>query len=177
VLTHDDAVRVLEQVTDPEIPVLTIADLGILRDVAVAADGAVQVDITPTYSGCPAMDEITADVRAALLAAGAPVVDVRLVLEPAWTTDWMSAAGRRKLAEYGIAPPGPRAAGAPVPLELGYRPGLGAGGPAGDGTPPPACPRCGSTATEELARFASTACKSLWRCTACREPFDHFKEF
>ncbi|MFC5382687.1 1,2-phenylacetyl-CoA epoxidase subunit PaaD [Aquipuribacter nitratireducens] len=169
-LARDDAVRVLEQVTDPEIPVLTIADLGVLRDVVVADDGAVRVDITPTYSGCPAMDEITADVRGALLAAGAPAVDVRIVLDPAWTTDWLSADGRRKLAEYGIAPPGPRAAGGPVPLELGYRPGLGPG-------VAPACPRCGGTDTEELARFASTACKSLWRCLTCREPFDHFKEF
>ncbi|WP_336921357.1 1,2-phenylacetyl-CoA epoxidase subunit PaaD [Aquipuribacter sp. SD81] len=172
-LTPDDAVRVLEQVTDPEIPVLTIADLGILRGVTVTDDGTVRVDITPTYSGCPAMDEITADVRSALLGAGAAGVDVRLVLEPSWTTDWMSADGRRKLAEYGIAPPGPRPSGGPVPLELGYRPGLGAG----DGTPAPTCPRCGSRDTEELARFASTACKSLWRCRACREPFDHFKEF
>lgn len=172
VLSREEAVRVLEQVTDPEIPVLTIADLGILRGVRVDPDGTAHVDITPTYSGCPAMDEIRADVDAALRRAGAPAVDVRLVLEPAWTTDWMSEQGRVKLTEYGIAPPGPRAPGGPVPLELGYRPGL-----VGDGTPPPVCPRCGSAATEELARFASTACKSLWRCTACREPFDHFKEF
>jgi len=167
-----DALRVLEQVTDPEIPVLTIADLGILRDVSVDEAGVVHVDITPTYSGCPAMDEIRADVRSALLGAGAAAVDVRLVLHPAWTTDWMSVDGRRKLLAYGIAPPGPRAVGGPVAVELGYRPGM-----VGDGTDPPACPRCGSDAAEELARFASTACKSLWRCTACREPFDHFKEF
>jgi ring-1,2-phenylacetyl-CoA epoxidase subunit PaaD len=166
------ALRALEQVTDPEIPVLTIADLGILREVVVDEAGTVHVDITPTYSGCPAMDEIRADVRAALERAGARGVDVRLVHSPAWTTDWMTEDGRRKLAEYGIAPPGPRPAAGPVAVELGYRPGL-----VGDGTPAPACPRCGSAATEELARFASTACKSLWRCTACREPFDHFKEF
>jgi ring-1,2-phenylacetyl-CoA epoxidase subunit PaaD len=172
-LDRDEALRVLAQVTDPEIPVLTIADLGILRDVRVDPDGAVHVDITPTYSGCPAMDEIRADVRTALERAGAPEVDVRLVLDPVWTTDWMSTEGRRKLAEYGIAPPGPRPAGGPVALELGYRPGLGDT----DGTPAPSCPRCGSGDTEELARFASTACKSLWRCLACREPFDHFKEF
>lgn len=166
------ALLVLEQVTDPEIPVLTIADLGILRDVVVDEAGTVHVDITPTYSGCPAMDEIRTDVRAALERAGAPAVDVRLVLAPAWTTDWLSEAGRDKLVEYGIAPPGPRPAG-PVEVELGYRPGLGRhGGDAGA----PACPRCGSPATEELARFASTACRSLWRCTACREPFDRFKE-
>lgn len=171
-LTREQALHVLEQVTDPEIPVLTIADLGILRDVRVDPDGTTHVDITPTYSGCPAMDEIRADVAAALAREGVTAVDVRLVLQPSWTTDWMSEAGRRKLAEYGIAPPGPRPDGGPVPLDLGYRPGL-----AGDGTPSPTCPRCGSDRTEELARFASTACKSLWRCTACREPFDHFKEF
>jgi ring-1,2-phenylacetyl-CoA epoxidase subunit PaaD len=173
VLDRDEALRVLEQVTDPEIPVLSIADLGILRDVRVDADGTVHVDITPTYSGCPAMDEIRTDVAAALRRAGAQQVDVRLVLDPVWTTDWMSADGRRKLAEYGIAPPGPRPAGGPVPLDLGYRPGLAGT----DGTPAPPCPRCGSDQVEETARFASTACKSLWRCLACREPFDHFKEF
>ncbi len=171
-MDREGALRVLEQVTDPEIPVLTIGDLGILRSVEVDEAGTVHVDITPTYSGCPAMDEIRADVRTALEGAGAAAVDVRLVLSPPWTTDWMSEAGRRALAAYGIAPPGPRAAGGPVALELGYRPGL-----VGDGTDAPACPRCGSAATEELARFASTACKSLWRCTACREPFDRFKEF
>lgn len=167
-----DVLRVLEQVTDPEIPVLTIADLGILREVSVDEAGAVHVDITPTYSGCPAMDEIRSDVRAALQHAGAGSVEVRLVLHPAWTTDWLSPAGRQKLLAYGIAPPGPRPVGGPVAVELGYRPDL-----AGDGTDVPACPRCGSPATEELARFASTACKSLWRCTDCREPFDHVKEF
>lgn len=172
-LDRDEALRVLQQVTDPEIPVLTIADLGILREVRVDEAGTVHVDITPTYSGCPAMDEIRADVGAALARAGVERVDVRLVHHPAWTTDWMSADGRRKLVEYGIAPPGPRPAGGPVAVELGYRPGLAGT----DGTPAPACPRCGSAATQELSRFASTACKSLWRCTDCREPFDHFKEY
>ena len=109
-----DALRVLEQVTDPEIPVLTIADLGILRAVEVDEAGTVHVDITPTYSGCPAMDEIRTDVRTALEGAGATAVDVRLVHPPAWTTDWMTEAGRRKLAAYGIAPPGARPAGGPV---------------------------------------------------------------
>jgi len=170
---RDTVLRVLEQVTDPEIPVLTIADLGILRDVRVDPGGTVHVDITPTYSGCPAMDEIRADVGAALARAGVEHVDVHLVHHPAWTTDWMSADGRRKLLEYGIAPPGPRPSGGPVALELGYRPALAGT----DGTPSPACPLCGSVATEELARFASTSCKSLWRCTDCHEPFDHFKEF
>ena len=156
-------------VCDPEIPVLTIADLGILRDVQVsrepsAADGgmvpAVQVTITPTYSGCPAMDTITADVLETLRDGGFGHVRVDLVLSPAWTTDWMSDAGRRKLTEYGIAPPATEAERrrGPVSLTLGRR-----------------CPQCGSLDTEQLSRFGSTACKSLWRCRACREPFDHFK--
>jgi ring-1,2-phenylacetyl-CoA epoxidase subunit PaaD len=145
-------------VPDPEIPVLTIEDLGVLRDVWFEGD-RVTVTITPTYSGCPAMDTITADVRTALADAGHPDADVRTVLAPAWTTDWMSEAGRRKLVEYGIAPPGPRpAAGGPVALRLAVR-----------------CPHCGSSETRESSRFGSTACKSLWVCGACREPFDHFK--
>lgn len=150
--------EVLAQVTDPEIPVITIEDLGILRDVTV--DGtAITVTITPTYSGCPAMDEIRADIRTALAAHGWEDVVVQLVLSPAWTTDWMSADGRRKLEEYGIAPPR-RTRSGPVAVSLG---GL-------------TCPQCGSRDTEELSRFASTACKSMWRCKACREPFDHFKD-
>ncbi len=157
--TVERARAVLAEVTDPEIPVLTIADLGVLRDVAVAGDRVV-VTITPTYSGCPAMDEIRADVTAVLAAAGWADVEVRTVLSPAWTTDWMTERGRERLREYGIAPPGPRAAG-PVALTLGRR---------------PACPQCGSGQTEELTRYASTSCKALWRCLGCREPFDHFKE-
>ena len=143
---------------DPEVPVLTIDDLGILREVRVAADGAVEVDLTPTYSGCPAVEAIEQDVEAALAAAGFTDVRVRRVLAPAWTTDRISDDGRRKLLEYGIAPPsGTRPAG-PVPVQLGVR-----------------CPQCGSPRTSELSRFGSTACKSLWRCDDCREPFDHFK--
>ena len=152
--------EVLSSVTDPEIPVLTIEDLGILRDVAV--DGtAVTVTITPTYSGCPAMQEIQTSIAAALAACGLRDVTVRTVLSPAWTTDWMSEQGRRKLREYGIAPPGVRTAG-PVLVPLGPR-------------HLPACPQCGSADTEELTRFSSTACKAMWRCRSCREPFDHFK--
>ena len=146
-------------VPDPEIPVLTIEDLGILRDVEVADDGHVRVTITPTYSGCPAMDAIRADVIAALAAEGYGDVSVDLVLSPAWSTDWMSEEGRHKLEEYGVAPPAPREPGAPVPLTLSLR-----------------CPQCGSPDTRELSRFGSTACKSLWVCNACREPFDHFKK-
>jgi ring-1,2-phenylacetyl-CoA epoxidase subunit PaaD len=161
VVTATDPREVLAQVTDPEIPVLTIDDLGVLRDVQVS-DGRVVVTITPTYSGCPAMDEIRADITTALQAAGWPEVEVRTVLSPAWTTDWMSADGRRKLREHGIAPPAPREAG-PVLVQLGRQPSV-------------ACPQCGSTDTEQLTRFGSTSCKSMWRCRSCREPFDHFRE-
>jgi ring-1,2-phenylacetyl-CoA epoxidase subunit PaaD len=154
---------VAAEVPDPEIPVLTIADLGILREVREEADGSVQVRITPTYSGCPAMEAIRADVVAALRDHGYGDVSVEMVLAPAWTTDWMSDEGRRKLADYGIAPPEPGLGtldrrGGPVPLTLSVR-----------------CPRCGSPDTRELSRFGSTACKALWACNACREPFDHFK--
>jgi ring-1,2-phenylacetyl-CoA epoxidase subunit PaaD len=145
-------------VPDPEIPVLTIDDLGILRDVAVDDRHRVHVQITPTYSGCPAMDAIRADVTEALAAEGFAEVTVELVLSPAWTTDWMSEEGKRKLEEYGIAPPATVPEDGPVPLTLSLR-----------------CPQCGSPDTRELSRFGSTACKSLWVCNACREPFDHFK--
>ena len=148
--------EVAAQVLDPELPVLTIEDLGILREVAVR-DGGVHVTITPTYAGCPAMDAIRADVEAAAREAvpGCPVV-VHTVLAPAWSTDDVTEAGRRKLAEAGIAPPD--ADSSTTGLTLTIR-----------------CPRCGSPDTRELSRFGSTACKSLWRCTACGEPFDHFK--
>lgn len=145
----------LEAVTDPEIPVLTIADLGVLRDVRVD-DGGIEVTITPTYSGCPAMTAITLDIHAAL--AGLGPVRVRTVLAPAWTTDWITEDGRRKLLEYGIAPP-PQAAGRGALL----------------GHAEPACPLCGSQETELLSAFGSTACKALHRCLRCREPFDAFK--
>ncbi len=141
---------------------LTIDDLGILRDVQVDERGHVDVTITPTYSGCPAMDAIRSDVERALVAEGYDDVDVRLVLSPAWTTDWMSEAGKRKLRDFGIAPPQPRAGaaqdGGVVLVALSVR-----------------CPQCGSPETHELSRFGSTACKALWVCDACKEPFDHFK--
>jgi ring-1,2-phenylacetyl-CoA epoxidase subunit PaaD len=124
------------------------------------------VTITPTYSGCPAMAEIEADVRSALAQRGWSDVTVRTVLSPAWTTDWMTDEGRRKLREFGIAPPSPRTAG-PVLVQLGPRPRA----PQDE----VACPHCGSAQTEELTRFASTSCKALWRCRSCREPFDYFK--
>jgi ring-1,2-phenylacetyl-CoA epoxidase subunit PaaD len=144
-------------VTDPEIPVLSIADLGVLRDVTVT-DTGVEVAITPTYSGCPAMNMIALEIEMALEQAGIAPARVKTVLSPAWTTDWMTAEGRAKLAEYGIAPP-PQAAGRRALF----------------GEPTVQCPRCLSTDTEELTAFGSTACKSLRRCRACREPFDAFK--
>jgi ring-1,2-phenylacetyl-CoA epoxidase subunit PaaD len=152
------ALAIAGEVADPEIPVLTIADLGVLRDARVDDRGQVELDITPTYSGCPAMSMIALNVETALAEAGI-AARTRLVLSPAWTTDWMTQEGRDKLRAYGIAPPAPRATRRAL---FGL-----------DETS--ACPRCGSTETEKLSEFGSTACKSLWRCTACREPFDHFK--
>ena len=172
-LSRDELRRVLEQVVDPEIPVLTIADLGVLRDVTVEGEHVV-VTVTPTYSGCPAMDEIRADVRAALQSAGVTDVEVRTVLAPAWTTAWMTEQGREKLAAFGIAPPtGRHLAAGPVDLVLGRPLAV-----LPDAVLPDAvrCPQCGSGDTEELTRFASTSCKALWRCRSCREPFDHFKD-
>jgi ring-1,2-phenylacetyl-CoA epoxidase subunit PaaD len=146
-------------VCDPEIPVLSIADLGVLR--AVRRDGGtVEVVITPTYTGCPAMNMIALEIETALAAAAIAPARVVTVLAPAWTTDWITEAGREKLRAYGIAPP----------------PRSGRGALFGrDARAAPACPRCGSADTEEISRFGSTACKALWRCRACREPFDLFK--
>jgi len=145
------------EVVDPEIPVLTIADLGVLREVTVTA-GGVEVAITPTYSGCPAMNMIALEIEIALQRAGFADPKVRTVLSPAWTTDWMSEHGRQKLREYGIAPPQP-----------------GGGRRALFGVEQVACPQCGSGDTEVLSEFGSTSCKALWRCRSCREPFDYFK--
>jgi ring-1,2-phenylacetyl-CoA epoxidase subunit PaaD len=150
---------VLEGVTDPELPFLTIADMGILRDVRIAPDGeTVEVAITPTYSGCPAMDAIALDIVAALARAGFPDVRIERVPSPAWTTDWLTPAARQKLRANGIAPPqqaqGKRALFA---------------------EPAVACPSCGSTATERVSEFGSTPCKAHYRCRACREPFQYFK--
>jgi ring-1,2-phenylacetyl-CoA epoxidase subunit PaaD len=155
--------RVAEQVPDPELPMLTLADLGVLRDVEVSGDGTVVASLTPTYSGCPAMAEMRADVAARLRDAGYARVDIRTVLNPPWTSDWITESGRRKLAEHGIAPPGTAPRG-PVPLVLSR---TRAAVP---------CPRCGSADTEETSRFAATSCKALWRCRACREPFEYVKE-
>ncbi|MCD7442537.1 phenylacetate-CoA oxygenase subunit PaaJ [Streptomyces lincolnensis] len=158
--------RVAEQVPDPELPMLTLADLGVLRDVEVTGDGTVVASLTPTYSGCPAMAEMRADVAARLREAGYARVEIRTVLNPPWTTDWITPQGRRKLTEHGIAPPGaaPRPASGPLPLVLSPT------------RRTVACPRCGSADTEETSRFAATSCKALWRCRTCREPFEYVKE-
>lgn len=149
-------------VPDPELPMLTVADLGILRGVATEGERLV-VTITPTYSGCPALREIAHDLRRRLTASGFAEVDVRTVLAPAWSSDWITAEGRRKLSAAGIAPPhaAPARSG-PVPLTLTRR-------------EPVACPRCGSADTTRTAAFGATACKALFRCESCREPFEHVK--
>ncbi|MZE78168.1 1,2-phenylacetyl-CoA epoxidase subunit PaaD [Streptomyces xinghaiensis] len=149
-------------VPDPELPMLSLAELGVVRGLRLLGPGRVEVELTPTYTGCPAVGTMAADIERVLQEDGIPEVTVRTVLSPPWTTDAISAEGRRKLQESGIAPPrpgGPAAAGGPVPVELSLR-----------------CPNCGSTDTTLLSRFSSTACKALRRCDACREPFDHFKE-
>ncbi len=155
---------VLQQVLDPEVPALSVCDLGIVREVQVQADGALVVALTPTYSGCPATEAIELAVREALHAAGFADVRTELRRAPAWTTDWITAEGRAKLKAYGIAPPGhlQQAPDGTVPIRIVRRETI-------------ACPRCDSPDTERLSAFGSTACKALYRCRACREPFEHFK--
>ena len=155
---------VLDSVLDPEVPALSVRDLGIVRDV-VELDRGLEIVLTPTYSGCPATEVIEHDVCAAIDAAGLGPAHVRLQRAPAWTTAWISDAGRRKLRDYGIAPPGPVDADAGVPIRIVRR----------SAPPPLVCPRCSSLNTERLAAFGSTACKALHRCLACGEPFEHFK--
>jgi ring-1,2-phenylacetyl-CoA epoxidase subunit PaaD len=153
---------VAAETPDPELPMLTLADLGILRDVSEDGDGVVAT-ITPTYSGCPAMREISHDLLHRLHRAGYRDVEVRTRLAPAWTSDWITPDGRRKLAAAGIAPPSDagRPSG-PIPLTLGRPRAIG-------------CPRCGSTDTTQTAAFSATACKALYRCDDCREPFEAVK--
>jgi ring-1,2-phenylacetyl-CoA epoxidase subunit PaaD len=149
----------LSQVEDPEIPVLTIADLGILRSVEFDTTGQVVVTITPTYSGCPAMQTIEVAIKSVLQDANIFAFEVKSVLSPAWTTDWMTEAGREKLCAYGIAPPVGQASKRTL---LGEQPIV-------------KCPQCQSTQTSMVSQFGSTACKSLWKCHECKEPFDYFK--
>jgi ring-1,2-phenylacetyl-CoA epoxidase subunit PaaD len=154
---------VLGTVLDPEVPVVSVIDLGIIRAVDDSAD-ALTVDVTPTYSGCPATEVIEQSIVAALEAAGLGPTRIRMQRAPAWTSDWISAAGRAKLRGYGIAPPGPADPTLGAPLRFVPR-----------AVAPLACPRCESLQTERIAAFGSTACKALWRCRACGEPFEHFK--
>lgn len=161
------AYAVAASVTDPEMPMLTLEDLGVLRDVEVAADGAVVVAITPTYSGCPAMATMRDDLVHRLHDAGYDDVRVRVELSPAWSSDWITARGRRALAAHGLSAPGPAprsAIGGPVPLTLLPR------------RRDLHCPRCDSAEVELTSEFGATACKALYRCPACLEPFEHVKE-
>lgn len=172
-MTHDTAVlveraeRVAAGVLDPELPMLTLADLGVLRDVHVRGDGTVVVAITPTYSGCPAIAAMRDDLRGTLRAAGFDAVRVETVLSPAWSSDWITERGRTRLADAGISPPGaaPAAGDGPVPLTL-----------LPPEPPAASCPHCGSRRTELRSAFGPTACRSLWRCRSCSEPFEHVKE-
>lgn len=176
-LTLDEVWTVLDGVADPEIPVVSLRDLGILRDVRRGPQG-LEVVITPTYSGCPAMEQMADDVVATLAQHG-EAATVVTQLAPAWTTDWITDAAKDKLRAYGIAPPGQcRGGAAPRPADetpaqrvLRFLPGAAA---TSDAVP---CPRCGSADTVETSRFGSTACKAQYRCLACREPFDHFKPY
>nr|WP_074169014.1 1,2-phenylacetyl-CoA epoxidase subunit PaaD [Caballeronia fortuita] len=164
--TIERAWHVLEAVPDPEIPVVSIRELGILRDVRHGDDGVLEVVITPTYSGCPAMSQIAEDIAHAIDDAQLGAHRIETVLAPAWTTDWITDEAREKLRRYGIAPPTGACVSAEKPIRFVPR--------------KPAtieCPRCGSTHTEKLAQFGSTACKALYRCIDCREPFDYFKPY
>lgn len=159
-LSRERVLETLGEVMDPEVPVISVVELGIIRDVDVTPD-RVEVTVTPTYSGCPAMKVIEDDIRAALVAAGAPEVTVRTVYAPAWTTDWIGAEAKEKLRRFGIAPPGPAPATELVTLERRQAPVV--------------CPYCGSAKTRLQSEFGSTACKAIHVCEDCRQPFDEFK--
>ena len=158
-MTKEKILKILQEVPDPEIPVLTIEDLGIIRDVKIGENEHIEVIITPTYSGCPAMDMIEINIKSALQSAGYNNILVTTVLAPAWTTDWLTEAGKRKLKEYGIAPPIGTVSKAAL---LGEEANI-------------ECPQCSSTNTKIISQFGSTACKSLFKCLDCLEPFDYFK--
>jgi ring-1,2-phenylacetyl-CoA epoxidase subunit PaaD len=159
-LTREEAFAVLQSVPDPEVPVISVVELGVVRDVVIDGD-VMTVTMTPTYSGCPAMREMEADVKAALLARGVPEVQVRMVLTPPWTTDWIGPEAREKLRRYGIAPPGKAETGGFVTLTRA-RPAV-------------TCPFCGSSDTVLQSEFGSTACKAIHTCRSCGSPFDEFK--
>ena len=159
-LTRDEVFGILHTVPDPEVPVISVVELGVVRDVEIVGRH-ITVTMTPTYSGCPAMREMEADVKAALLSRGADSVEVRMVLTPAWTTDWIGPDAREKLRRYGIAPPGKADTGGFVTLTRA-RPAV-------------PCPFCGSAETRLQSEFGSTACKAIHTCSACGSPFDEFK--
>ncbi|MEU0600611.1 1,2-phenylacetyl-CoA epoxidase subunit PaaD [Streptomyces sp. NPDC006393] len=190
-----ELLRLAGSVPDPELPVLTLQELGVVRAVHLHGADAVEVELTPTYTGCPAVEAMSLDIERVLREHGMREVTVRKVLSPAWSTDDITAEGRRKLREFGIAPPRVRTASGPVSVDLGATrirprttpptkgspaaptaPTAPAAPPGGDLVDAVRCPHCGSADTELLSRFSSTACKALRRCLACREPFDHFKE-
>lgn len=158
-MTKEIILQILQEVPDPEIPVLTIEDLGIIRDVKIGKKEQIEVIITPTYSGCPAMDMIEVNIKSALQSAGYNNILVTTVLAPAWTTDWLTEEGKRKLKAYGIAPPIGTVSKAAL---LGEEANI-------------ECPQCSSTNTKIISQFGSTACKSLFKCLDCLEPFDYFK--
>ncbi|MFD1754028.1 1,2-phenylacetyl-CoA epoxidase subunit PaaD [Rufibacter sediminis] len=160
VTAEENIWKLLEEVSDPEIPVLSILDLGVLKKVQVQENGKVQVTITPTYSGCPAMNTIAADIKLKLLAEGYPDVAVNLQLSPAWTTDWLTPEGKRKLEDYGIAPP--------VEPEGDIHALFGRDTVV-------RCPLCTSENTKLISQFGSTSCKAHYQCENCLEPFDYFK--
>ncbi len=159
ITTKESIYKLLEQVFDPEVPVLTILDLGIVRDVILGKE-VLEIVITPTYSGCPAMDMIEVNIKAVLQENGFEKIKIKTILSPAWTTDWLSEDGKRKLLEYGIVPP------------MGPSKSKRALFASADAIQ---CPRCNSAKTEMLSQFGSTACKAQYRCNECLEPFDYFK--
>ena len=158
-ITNEHILELLDHVKDPEIPVISVLELGVVRHVELESDGRAIITITPTYTGCPAMDVMAADIKKELLEAGVPAVEVKMSLAPAWTTDWITEPAKRKLKAYGIAPPEKTA---DIRALKGEQPVV-------------ACPQCASTNTVMLSAFGSTACKALWKCNDCLEPFDQFK--
>ena len=156
--TKEEILQILENVCDPEVPVLSILDLGIVKDILLHNEHEVEIVITPTYSGCPAMNAIAINIKLELIAHGFQKVQVNEVLSPAWTTDWMTEAGKQKLAAYGIAPPQYKTSENPSETEAIVP-----------------CPQCHSKNTSLISQFGSTACKALYKCNQCLEPFDYFK--